>query len=181
MDVVLHDPIVLAPAAEPDAIRANVSNLAFFHRTVARPSGRHDGWHRDRGGCPESRRFALRRNPSRLRVMNPSSPSQRSPADPPRGPATLEIEADQAEESEAILADLVDEVRLDFAALLDDSGTVLGWAGGQKVETVEGLIESSGALAMGTFAASQALALQLGGDDSRELLHHAGSRSFHLV
>ena len=92
-----------------------------------------------------------------------------------------EIDADAAIAIDGILAKLVSEVELDFAALLDDSGSLLGWSGGEAEPEMELLVESSGALAMGTFAAAQVLASQLGGDASRELLHHAGSRGFHLT
>lgn len=95
--------------------------------------------------------------------------------------ALTEIDAEAASAIDGILAKLVNELELDFAALLDDSGALLGWAGGEAEPAMELLVESSGALAMGTFAAAQVLASQLGGDASRELLHHAGSRGFHLT
>ena len=101
----------------------------------------------------------------------------------PASPSTIEIGVEAAEKIDDVLAELVVEVHLDFAALLNDSGALLGWSG---VEGDDGMpeeiaVESSAALAMGTFAAAQALAAQLGGDSSRELLHHAGVRSFYLT
>lgn len=106
----------------------------------------------------------------------------------------MEISAQIAERIEEALAVLVDDVELDFAAVLDDSGAVLGWAAaaevaaneddstaGANLAMVEGMVDSSGALAMGAFAAAQTLAAQLGGEASREMIHHAGSRSFHLT
>ncbi len=101
---------------------------------------------------------------------------------PDSAPA-VEIGIEAAEKIDAVLADLVAEVRLDFAALLNDSGALLGWAGAENDDEspAEIAVECSAALAMGTFAAAQALAAQLGGDESRELLHHAGARSFYLT
>lgn len=101
----------------------------------------------------------------------------------PESPPAIEIGAEAAEKIDAVLADLVAEVRLDFAALLNDSGALLGWAGSENDDEspAEITVECSAALAMGTFAAAQALAAQLGGDASRELLHHAGTRSFYLT
>jgi len=98
-------------------------------------------------------------------------------------PPAIEIGAEAADKIGTILGDLVAEVRLDFAALLNDSGALLGWAGGEMEDEApaEITVECSAALAMGTFAAAQALAAQLGGDASRELLHHAGTRSFYLA
>ena len=101
----------------------------------------------------------------------------------PDAPPAIEIGVEASEKIDEVLADLVTEVRLDFAALLNDSGALLGWAGNENDEDspAEIMVECSAALAMGTFAAAQALAAQLGGDASRELLHHAGSRSFYLT
>lgn len=101
----------------------------------------------------------------------------------PEPPPAIEIGVEAAEKIDAVLADLVAEVRLDFAALLNDSGALLGWAGAEDEDQApaEITVECSAALAMGTFAAAQALAAQLGGDESRELLHHAGTRSFYLT
>ena len=110
-----------------------------------------------------------------------------------QGPASMEIDAEAAKRIETVLAAFVDDVQLDFAAVLDDSGAVLGWmaasAEGDQVRsgcngnaaTAEVVVECSGALAMGAFAAAQTLAAQLGGEASREMIHHAGSKSFHLT
>ena len=102
------------------------------------------------------------------------------------GPGPIEISVEAAGGMEAALAELVDDVELDFAAVLDDSGAVLGWATGGDGDDgdaamVEAMVECSGALAMGAFAAAQTLAAQLGGEASREMIHHAGSKSFHLT
>ena len=111
-------------------------------------------------------------------------------ADLSAGSVPIEISAEAAARIEATLAGLVDDVELDFAAVLDESGAVLGWAaGGDDVDgdagsnaaMVEMMVDCSGALAMGAFAAAQTLASQLGGEASREMIHHAGSRSFHLT
>jgi len=101
----------------------------------------------------------------------------------PVSPPAVEIGAEISEKIDEVLANLAAEVHLDFAALLNDSGALLGWAGGDDVDEspAEITVECSAALAMGTFAAAQALAAQLGGDASRELLHHAGARSFYLT
>lgn len=103
-------------------------------------------------------------------------------------PLPTEIGEQSSRRIEAALARLVEEVGLEFSALLDDSGTVLGWSAatgnsgfGDRPPVAEMLVECSGALAMGAFAAAQTLAAQLGGDASREMIHHAGSRSFHLT
>ena len=112
----------------------------------------------------------------------------------PAGSGSIEISAEVAGRIELTLAAFVDDVQLDFAAVLDDSGAVLGWAAASdngegdadsassaSAAMVEVLVDCSGALAMGAFAASQTLAIQLGGESSREMIHHAGSKSFHLT
>jgi hypothetical protein len=109
------------------------------------------------------------------------------------GATPIEISAEASARIEDTLAALVDDVQLDFAAVLDESGAVLGWAAAPDADAesaggassnatmVEVMVDCSGALAMGAFAASQTLAAQLGGEASREMIHHAGSKSFHLT